>query len=140
MHEIDIFSIWIPNLLMDLNTHLDLLSSPKVACQNTLSNWSYLEGSFNVVSNFNEQLENFTKCMACVDARVEDLGFEDSNPRMGMYTWWLALELSCHVLVQNTTQLGFVNPKEDKNAIVESLCDTSLVHLHEDLPMLMIIC
>jgi hypothetical protein len=32
---------------------------------------------------------------ACVDARVEDLGFEDSNPRMDMKTWRLALELSC---------------------------------------------
>jgi len=36
---------------------------------------------------------------ACVDARVEDLGFEDSNPTMDMWTQRLALELSCHVLV-----------------------------------------
>jgi hypothetical protein len=27
------------------------------------------------------------------------------------------------------TWLGFVNPKEDKNTSVESLCDTSLVYV-----------
>jgi hypothetical protein len=33
-----------------------------------------------------------------IDGRVEDLRFEDSNPRMDMYIWSPALELFYHVL------------------------------------------
>jgi hypothetical protein len=36
---------------------------------------------------------------AYVDARVEDLRFEDSNPKMDMQIWRLALKLCCDVLV-----------------------------------------
>lgn len=63
---------------------------------------------------------------ACVDARFEDLRFEDSNPGMGMKTWRLVLELSCMYLC-DATWLGFVNPNKDNIYSVESLCDTSLV-------------
>jgi hypothetical protein len=36
---------------------------------------------------------------ACVDARVEDFRFEDSNPRMCTQIWRIVLELSRHVHV-----------------------------------------
>lgn len=36
---------------------------------------------------------------SCVNARVEDLRFGNSNPRMDIVTWKLVLELSCHALV-----------------------------------------
>jgi len=36
----------------------------------------------------------------CVNARVEDLRFENSNPKMNMQTQRLVLEFPCHVLVR----------------------------------------